>query len=61
LEVTSESDELERAVAQENAVAAAERGEQSPPRGHGLVAAVVIGAAFSGLVRDAVSRVRRST
>lgn len=59
LQVTSESDWLEKAVAQENAAAAAQRGELPPPK-HPLVTAVVIGAAVAGILRDTFSRARRS-
>lgn len=59
LKVTSESGWLEKAVAQENAAAAAQRGELPPPK-HRLVTAVVIGAAVTGIVRERISRARRS-
>lgn len=60
LEVTDESEDLERAVAQENAVATSASAGPAP-RGSRLVAAAIIGAAASGVVRDALTRRRRTS
>jgi cytochrome bd ubiquinol oxidase subunit II len=55
LEVTSASDVLARAVAEENAIDAAADEGSAPPRPHRLVAAVIIGAALADILRDATT------
>jgi hypothetical protein len=60
LAVTEESEDLVRAVAQENAVATGATAGP-PPRGSRLVAAAIIGTAATGMVRDAVTRRRRAS
>lgn len=55
LSVTDESDDLDRAVALEQA---RDRPAEPEPRTHPLVAAVIIGAAATDLVRSAAGRLR---